>query len=178
MHARTQTKHPRVFVCFSILVPRSHMTITPPCLICLGLFLNIPCSEVQRVVYRDFPFLRVLLCLSLTHQCVCFLYLALHASFWDFNQNLWKDCMLFICVTELASPSCTAKGKKKKTVFFHLRVFDTAYGFKLFFMPINLQSSYLFVLFMLINSFCRNACKWEYTPGKVKGFSLAILSLP
>lgn len=53
-----------IYVRFSILVPRSHMTITPPRLLCFGLFLNIPCSEVQRVVYRDFPFLRVLLYLT------------------------------------------------------------------------------------------------------------------
>lgn len=54
-----------VCVYFSVLVPRSHMTppSPPPC---FGLFLNIPCSEVQRVVYRDFPFMRVPLSLCLT----------------------------------------------------------------------------------------------------------------
>lgn len=61
---RVHKQNVHVFVCLSILVPRSHMTPPPACLQCLGLFLNIPCAEVQRVVYRDFPFLRVLLCLS------------------------------------------------------------------------------------------------------------------
>lgn len=76
-----------VCVYFSVLVPRSHMTppSPPPC---FGLFLNIPCSEVQRVVYRDFPFMRVPLSLCLA--CVVslspsvsrslFLYLSLHIS--------------------------------------------------------------------------------------------------
>lgn len=75
-----QARHLSVFLCvFSILVPRSHMT--PPLLLLRAVSQH---TLVQRVVYRDFPLLRVPLSLSRALSLSVTFILFLHAS----NENL------------------------------------------------------------------------------------------
>lgn len=144
---------------------------SPPCLQCSGLFLNIPCTEVQRVVFRDFPFLRVLLCLSASLSQYWFLnffiisvaaYIFLRSQFLTRTDKLSDAISItvndtdvraydYVCnMTDFALQYSLQKAFISLCCIPCLCLVGTVCGLGLFFISINLFSLRLFPSCMLI----------------------------